>query len=348
MSFLDNVKQTLTGRPMNIKEPTFIRDVCDAQTQVEKLRELKKIVPLELAAKIDDDIKMLSYGISGENNVAYELKNSYMPILILRDLHLEYKGLTAQIDFVVIDTKFILVIECKKMLGDIEVTSNGDFIRLFKNTYGKVYKREGIYSPIVQNQRHLELIKHIICDGMESIKERNCMDILRSIVIFANSKTIVNMKYTKAEVKGSVIRCDQLIEHMKKLHTANENGHWLVESGMYKVVEVLMAHHKDIEVDYTQKYNIGTDIKNEPSSSLTQIPIEETEIYKDLKEYRLLKSREEGIKAYYIFTNAQLEQIISLRPNNTDMLMNINGFAKRQCEKYGDAIIQTVKRYMPV
>jgi superfamily II DNA helicase RecQ len=183
---------------------------------------------------------------------------------------------------------------------------------------------------------------------MESIKERNCMDILRSIVIFANSKTIVNMKYTKAEVKGSVIRCDQLIEHMKKLHTANENGHWLVESGMYKVVEVLMAHHKDIEVDYTQKYNIGTDIKNEPSSSLTQIPIEETEIYKDLKEYRLLKSREEGIKAYYIFTNAQLEQIISLRPNNTDMLMNINGFAKRQCEKYGDAIIQTVKRYMPV
>lgn len=105
---------------------------------------------------------MLSYGIIDEKNVAYELKNSHMPILILHDLYLEYKGIKAQVNYVVVDQRFILVIECKNMVGDIEITSNGDFIRYFKSTNGKVYKKEGMYSPIVQNERHVELIRYIL------------------------------------------------------------------------------------------------------------------------------------------------------------------------------------------
>ena len=158
MAFFDTLKQSITGKPISIKEPTFITDECDAQAQIVKMEALKKTASPEISKQIEQDIKMLAYGISGENMVAYELKHSYMPILILRDLYLEYKGLTAQIDYVVIDTKFLLIIECKKMTGDIEVTNTGDFIRLFKNSAGKIYKKEGIYSPIVQNERHLELI----------------------------------------------------------------------------------------------------------------------------------------------------------------------------------------------
>lgn len=206
MAFFDVIKQSIMGRPVNLTEPTFIRDECDALVQIEKMEELKKIAPPEIAKQIEQDIKMLSYGISGENMVAYELKHSYMPILILRDLYLEYKGLTAQIDYVVIDTKFILIIECKKMTGDIQVNNNGDFIRLFKNAAGKVYKKEGIYSPIVQNERHLELIKRILIDEMKNITEKKCKDFLRSIIVFANPKTIVNMKYAKADTKKSIIR----------------------------------------------------------------------------------------------------------------------------------------------
>ena len=33
-------------------------------------------------------MKLLSYGVIGEKNVACELKNSHMPILILHDLYL--------------------------------------------------------------------------------------------------------------------------------------------------------------------------------------------------------------------------------------------------------------------
>jgi len=308
MAFFDILKQSISGKPLNIKEPTFIRDECDAQSQIEKMEELKKTAPPEISKQIEQDIKMLSYGISGENMVAYELKNSYMPILILRDLYLEYKGLTAQIDYVVIDTKFILIVECKKMTGDIEVTNNGDFIRLFKSSTGKIYKREGIYSPIVQNERHLELIKHILCDDMASITEKKCKVLLHSIVVFANPKTIVNIKYAKADTKKSTIRCDQLIIHMKALHDLNKDGPWFPEDGMYRVAEVLMEHHKENEVDYTQKYGLTSNVdqpeevkEEQPQPAPTSsVSIEELPIYKELREYRLSKSREEGIKTYYI------------------------------------------------
>lgn len=353
MAFFDTLKQGITGRPINITEPTFVRDVCDAQAQIVKMKELKKTAPPAIAKQIEQDIKMLSYGIDGENKVAYELKHSFMPILILRDLYLEYKGLTAQIDYVVIDTKFILIIECKKMIGDIEVTESGDFIRLFKNSAGKIYKREGIYSPLVQNERHLELIKHILCDNIADVNERKCNGILHSIVVFANPKTIVNMKRATPKIKKATIRCDQLIAHMKKLHDLNKDGYWVPESAMYRVAEVLMAHHKEAAVDYTQKYDLtGQMIIAEtganqapPPPEASPVPIEETAIYKELRQYRLTQSRMEGIKPYYIYNNAQLEEIIALMPQTYEELKQLKGFGDMKCSKYGDAIINIVKKY---
>jgi len=353
MAFLDKLKQTISGRPINITEPTFIRDKCDAQAQIEKMEQLKKNATPEIAKQIEQDIRMLSAGISGEDMVAYELKHSYMPILILRDLYLEYRGLAAQIDYVVIDNRFILIIECKKMTGDIEVTNTGDFIRIFKNSSGKVYKKEGIYSPIVQNERHLELIKHILCDEMASMTEKKCKDLLQSIIVFANPKTIVNMKYAKTDIKKSIIRCDQLITQMKSLHDSNKEGYWFPEDSMYRVAEILMAYHKENLVDYTQKYNLTSQmspkqpqaVKEQPQPAPTSAPIEETPIYKELREYRLLKSREEGIKPYYICNNDQLEQIIALMPATHGELMQVKGFAEIKCNKYGDAIINIVKKF---
>jgi superfamily II DNA helicase RecQ len=271
----------------------------------------------------------------------------------LRDLYLEYKGLTAQIDYVVIDTKFILIIECKKMTGDIQVNNNGDFIRLFKNVAGKVYKKEGIYSPIVQNERHVELIKRILIDEMKSMTEKKCKNFLRSIIVFANPKTIVNMKYAKADTKKSIIRCDQLIAHMKDLHAMNKDGTWFAEDGMYRVAEILMSYHKENVVDYTQKYGLTSQVnqphkveeEQAPPTSTSSVPIEETPIYKELREYRLTKSREEKIKAYYIYNNAQLEQIIAEMPETYGKLMQIKGFGDKNCSKYGNAIIDIVKKY---
>ena len=56
MAFSDVLKQSITGRPINLTEPTFIRDECDAQVQIEKMEELKDC-SAEIAKQIEQDIK---------------------------------------------------------------------------------------------------------------------------------------------------------------------------------------------------------------------------------------------------------------------------------------------------
>jgi hypothetical protein len=135
-----------------LKEPIFLKETSDAKQQLEQLESLLASVPDDVKHQVEQDIKILSYGINGEDNIAFELKNSHMPMYILHDLYLEDNGLTAQIDFLIITRKRHFIIECKNLVGNIEINSSGDFIRTTE--FRGKYKKEGIYSPITQNQRH--------------------------------------------------------------------------------------------------------------------------------------------------------------------------------------------------
>jgi len=365
MGFLDTLKEVITNKPSTLKEPTFMKEFTEDNLQLNELEKLLKVAPKEVSTKIEQDIKLLSYGINGEKNIAYELKNSHMPILILHDLYLEYKGLTAQIDYVVIDRKFILVIECKNMVGDIEMTSDGDFIRYFKGANGRVYKKEGMYSPIVQNERHMELIKDIL-KGEDLLGTKHLV-LIKQVVTVANAKTVINSKYAKKEIKKYIIKHEQLIKTMNELHEENKNGYWLSEEGMYKVANLLMKHNGTYKIDYEKKYGISnitkenietfeaedkkescieTKINSAATDNNNEITkIEESSIYKELKEYRFNKSREEKVKPYFLYNNQEIEAIINAKPKTIEELKLIRGFGDVKCEKYGGDIIEIVNKY---
>jgi len=75
------------------------------------------------------------------------------------------------------------------------------------------------------------------------------------------------------------------------------------------------------------------------------VSIEKTSLYKELKEYRLNKSREEKVKPYFLYNNLQLEAIIRAKPKTVEELKEINGFGNVKCEKYGADIIYIIKYY---
>lgn len=129
-----------------LDKPVFLKESSDAQAQLDQLKEFYKIAPDDYKGHIEQDIKLLSYGIRGEEQIAFELRNSFMPMIILHDLHIEYEGLSAQIDYLVITRKLFILIECKNLYGDIEVTRDGNFLRTFD--FGNKKIREGIYSPL--------------------------------------------------------------------------------------------------------------------------------------------------------------------------------------------------------
>ena len=108
---------------------------------------------------VRQDIQFLKGGIQGESNVAFKLSNSLLPILCLHDIRLETEWLNIQMDFVIITNKSIIVLETKKFQSDIEITKDGDFIRVFKGRNGRIYKKEGIYSPISQNEQQVRILE---------------------------------------------------------------------------------------------------------------------------------------------------------------------------------------------
>lgn len=345
-----------------LKEPIFLKESSYAEVQLEKLKALKPLLNAEGQNIIKQDIKCLEYGIIGEKNIEFELKNSHMPMYILHDIYLEDGDLSVQIDYLVFTKKICFVIECKNLYGNIEINNAGDFIRTME--FGGRSKKEGIYSPITQNQRHLELMKKIKVESKNNIltkymSGRYFEDFNKSVVVLANPKTVLNAKYAKKEVKEKVIRADKLVKYIKEMY---ENSKVAAESEdrMLAWAESYLNLHKDVEREYIEKYDqykISTitlqklggesQIVSADRNKLTaeDVPVEETDIFKELKAYRLDKSREEGIKPYFIYNNNQLKDLISKMPRNKEELQKVSGLGAVKANKYGDDILKIIKKY---
>jgi len=387
---MDSFSVITNPKPAKLDKPFFYKEDSDAKAQMKILEEFSKTCPKSVKEQVDRDMKMLSYGIYGEDQVAFELKTSYLPIIVLHDLHIEYEGLSAQMDYLVITRKFTLVIECKNLIGNIEVTSEGEFIRTTE--FGGHYKKEGIYSPITQNIRHIEMIRKFKLDSRTNFISRALFekffdDNYKSVVVLANPKTIINLKHANKEVKSKIIRCDQLIDYIKKLlkESTLDNS---PDKTTFAWAETFLRRHTPNTTDYLQKYgkNVEAPIADKPSPIVVQVEpavvapaivnvqptpdipvatppvtaseaaepveiaptqpsanLEDTAIYIALKKYRYDTSKEEGVKPYFLFNNAQMEDIISKMPGTLEDLKKISGFGDVKCQKYGEAILEIVR-----
>ena len=112
-------------------EILILKETSDAKAYLEKLEKLlTETTDQSIKSKIQKEIAIVKTGIAGEENILFELKNSDMDLVVLQDIYIETQsGRGAQIDFVVVTSKLIILIECKNLFGNIEINHKGDFIR---------------------------------------------------------------------------------------------------------------------------------------------------------------------------------------------------------------------------
>lgn len=175
---------------------------------------------------------------------------------VLRDIYLEINDLSAQIDYIVITRKYVYIIECKNLIGNIEINNAGDFIRTYELSGKRV--REGIYSPITQNQRHLRVLKEVRRTAQKGILgnllfDKNFDSAYKSIIVLANPKTYLNAKYAKKEIKNQVIRADQLIEYIKRNDANSQEASFSPEQ-MLKLAQFFLERNQTGKSDYAKKY----------------------------------------------------------------------------------------------
>lgn len=341
-----------------IKSPIFLKEFSKENNQLSDLVELSGRIRFgEKKDFIDQDIAYLKAGIEGENNVYFELKNSFLPLLCLHDIRLEYEDYVAQFDFIIITNKFICILETKRLNGNITINRDGDFIRTIPNKYGKGYKKEGMYSPISQNERHCNILREILK------KEKLIRNMpVKSLVVMANPKTIIDKQKCPSKVSKELYKYDQIIPYFKRQLDDKKNDMDMAEKLMYKIANYLIENHTPIKYDYYSKYRLTDDdfirnmehvvdtsknievkevIENKESYTVDTLKLKNKEqIYTELKEYRLQKSRQLNIKPYFIYNNAEMEDLISKYPKTIDELLNVNGFGKVKAEKYGEDILK--------
>lgn len=343
--------------------PVFLKETGDAEIFIERMEKLQEKAEGEVKKEIEKQLKIARYGQQGERNIAFELKNSGMDMYVLHDVFLEQDELSAQIDYIVITRKHTFIIECKNLIGNIEIDNTGAFIRSYE-LFGKRIK-EGIYSPITQNQRHLNVLKAIRKNSkgnfiLKTLFEKNFEQNYRSVVVLANPKTCLNARFAPKAIKSQVIRADQLIYYIKEQEAADSDFKRSSEE-MRKLAEFFLEKNRPNGSDYAQKYEkIVAEMekmKTEEKNDVVEEQIEnrredqeekkdkdnknkQAEIQQKLKAFRLEQSRKEKVKPYYIFNDAQMKDLIEKNPKNKEELLKVSGFGNVKAEKYGEQIFR--------
>ena len=309
-----------------LKEPVIYKGSNKA---VEELNQIQEYLKEHNDKELEKKARLIQYGIDGEKNILFELKNSHFPMYVLHDVYMVNHDLSAQIDYIIITPSMVYFIECKNLIGTIMIDAMGNFTREY--TYNGKRVKEGIYSPITQSQRHLDLYKSLRAKRqgtvMKFIYDKTFSNNFKSLVVLANPKSILKSRYAPKEIKDKVIKADQLIDYIKR----HEQSAFRNQKDMIELADIFLSYHQDKEIQSIQKEN--NSVIEEKNDSLIE----------QLKNYRLTKAKEKNLPPYYVFNDETLNEIISIKPQTIDELLTVKGFGQKKCEWYGNDILQIIR-----
>ena len=312
------------------RNTVFLKEDSDLEKQLEELKSIRN--KLDNTDEIDKDIKLLEYGIIGEKEIAFELKNANIGMYVLHDVTFECDGNKAQIDYILFTRGYCYVIECKNLVGNITVDSNGQFYREFEYKSKKV--KESIYSPYTQAVRHQDMIKKVWAANHSKLDNFifgrfHGKNFFRPIVVLSNSKCFLNTKYAPKEIKKDIIRADQLISYIQKDIDNMEKEELLSEKELKRAAEVWLSR------SVPNNTNIATKYQNRPKSTDNKKELEEK-----LRTFRKEKSKSMNVPAYYVFTDEEMNNLLNAMPKTIEELKSLNILTSIKLKCHGEEIIE--------
>jgi len=336
----------LFGLGKSLNEVVFINKVDkENNVQMKQLTDLLDKVGDNDKEKIENEIRKLKIGIEGEKKIEFELTSIHdTPLICLNDIRLEYNNEVAQMDFILVARSSIIVIESKELIGNISIDNEGNFTRTYQTYQNKIYKKEGMYSPIAQNDRHIEILKRMLVENKVIGKDFP----IHSLVVIANDKCIVDKKFAPKAIKELITKYDQLRFKIQDILKSDEI-YDINDKDMQYIADYIYEKNKHIEYDYINK--LGLKLKEEkPEIIVDNTNISEVgndDLYEELKKYRYEKAKEKNMlnKVGFIFSNEVLEELILNSPRTKEQFINIKGLGESKWEEYGEDIIKIISKY---
>lgn len=168
--------------------------------QKEEKSELKKNI-------IEHQILLFKLGKLGEENVLEELKYSFYPMTIYKDVLIRLGELHCQIDFLIITKKMIYIIECKNHNTNVKIDKFGSFYS------SELSKSSRTFSALNQVEKQLMIFKNLEID-MNFQK-------IQPIIVYAHESTAIEIEEESALRGVKVINLDQLVHTIRKIEEEN-------------------------------------------------------------------------------------------------------------------------------
>ncbi len=331
----------------NLKTPILVKDANEHELKLKELQvQLDQTKDLQLQTKLLNEIQLFNLGIKGEESVLFELQNSFLPIHIIHDLKIDNGEHKAQLDFVVLTRKFILIIEVKNYYGNILVNEKDEFIRrVYKNN--RLVFQEGFYSPIRQVERQTAIFNNLL-------KEREIINQtpIKNVVVFTNPKTILDIDKASNEVKKRVMRADQLVKFISDALKENSPVHYL-DNRLSELSKNILSLHQPTSNIQTEdlvetkllEETIAQEVEEENSEVATTVEDKNQQLEDALREFRKQEAAKTNVKAFYIFTNQTLEDLIAKKPVTMEELKTIRGIGEQKIQSFGKEILAIILQY---
>ena len=180
------------------------------------------------------------------------------------------------------------------------------------------------------------------------VREKNLDTWNKPLVVMANSKNILNLKYSPKNYKYKIIKSDSLVEYLKRDLQKCDSDYLINKKIMEKYANtILESYNKKIDIDYIDKYE--KELKKYMSSFGKKTTSNNQENYElqirnNLINYRKKKSFEKGIPAYYIFNNDELEKILELNPKTISNLRDAKILSDVKLKLHGEEIIKIINK----
>lgn len=180
--------------------------------------------------KIKVNIDIIKSGLKGEKEVLKLLSSLPKRYKVVSDLHIQGKHTSSQIDYVIVGSNGVFVVETKNIKGHIKGRIGDRNLTQIKTGKGGREYRRDMYNPVFQVKGHaLGLTK--------LLRKNNRHSIVQGVVYFSNEESQVDM--TSGDITVLVKNRDDLLKYIKQY---KKEGIKLTPNEQSKIVELLKDH----------------------------------------------------------------------------------------------------------
>lgn len=261
-------------------------------------------------------------GKRGEKNV-----NNKLTRYLNSDEYTSFTNITipttdgsTQIDQIVFSKYGIFVIETKNMQGWIFGKEND------KNWTQQIFKKKTMFqNPIRQNYKHMKSLEAINIPFNK----------MHSLIIFTNKESQLKNNINIVMPLKDMI--DYILSFREEILTRSEIAEYI---NILQSVAYEDSRHTDkMHINNLNKRREAPTNYNEPKKVVSSDVLKSR-----LKKLRMDISKKEKIKAYMVFTDATLDQLVKDRPKNKVDFLGISGVGKVKLEKYGQLFLDEINK----